>query len=223
MTRVADEPGVVLHTRPYRENSLLVTLLTLHHGRVTLVARGVRGSRRGRSVQAFTAVQVGWSGRSSLVTMTGCETLAPHWFQGNVLASAFYLTELVMRLLGERESHPRLFAGLQWAFDHIEAQTTLVLRSFEKLLLEEIGYGLDFSLDVDGTPIEAEQDYQLIPDRGFLTTEQGFSGRMLTRIGAEEFSDRAVRQVARQVFREALVHHLGPKPLLSRRLLVGSR
>ena len=222
MTRVADEPGVVLHTRPYRESSLMVSLLTLHHGRVTLVAKGIRGSRKGRSLQPFTGVRVGWSGRSSLGTLTGFEAVAPRWFTGNVLASAFYLTELTMRLIGEREAQPRLYGGLQWSFDNISTQTTLVLRSFEKLLLEEIGYGLNFYTDVEGRVIEDDVDYRLIPDRGFVVSESGFSGRMLRRIGAEEFADRSVRQVARGVFREALVHHLGPKPLMSRRLLIES-
>ena len=223
MTRVADEPGVVLHTRPYRESSLMVSLLTLHHGRVTLVARGIRGSRKGRSLQPFTGVRVGWSGRSSLGTLTGFEAIVPHWFTGNVLASAFYLTELIMRLIGEREVQPRLYAGLQWSFENIATQTTLVLRSFEKLLLEEMGYGLNFSSDVEGRVIEDDVAYRLSPDRGFIAAESGFSGRMLKRIGAEEFTDRAVRQVARNVFREALVHHLGPKPLMSRHLLFENR
>ena len=42
----AAQPAFVLHARPYRETSLLLELLSRDHGRVGLVARGVRGPKR---------------------------------------------------------------------------------------------------------------------------------------------------------------------------------
>jgi DNA repair protein RecO (recombination protein O) len=220
MTRIADEPCIVLHTRAYRESSLLVSVLSLNHGLVTMVAKGVRGGRRGRALQPFTAARVGWTGRSSLATLTGFEALRQHWFHGEVLACAFYLTELLNRLLGEREAHPRLYAGLEWALETLERDQVLALRSFEKLLLEELGYGLDFQLDVDGRPIEVDSRYRLIADRGFARSKDGYSGADLLRIGSEDFDGRKVRSTARALFRAALAPHLGPKPLLSRQMLV---
>ena len=225
MTRVTDQPGIIVHTRPYRESSVLLSLLTLDHGLITLVGRGVRGGRRGRSLQPFTELRLGWSGRSSLGTLAGFEVVKQHWFQGNALASAFYLTELINRLLDEREPHPRLFAGLRWALEEMDQGPAFVLRSFEKLLPEELGYGLDFERDIDSQPLKADQTYRLVPDQGFApssqTSEQGVDGALLIRIGREEFSDPEVRRVARRVFAESLARHLGPKPLLSRQLLVG--
>ena len=102
MTRVTDQPGIVVHTRPYRESSLLLSILTLDHGLISLVGRGVRGGRRGRSLQPFTELRLGWSGRSSLGSLAGFEDEKQHWFQGNALASAYYLTELITRLLDEQ-------------------------------------------------------------------------------------------------------------------------
>lgn len=220
-TRVVDEPAIVLHTRPYRETSLIISALTRNHGRVSLVGRGVRG-RRGRSIQPFSTARVGWTGRSSLGTLTGYETEHQYWFGGNCLASAFYLAELVTRLVGEREAHPRLYAALAWAFENLEQRTHTVLRSFEKILLEDLGYGLDFERDVNGQPLCAEGHYRLVPDQGFESAPDGFPGHVLTRIGTEDFRDRQVRQVARTVFTEALAVHLGPRPLVSRRLLIRS-
>jgi DNA repair protein RecO (recombination protein O) len=231
MTRVTDQPGIVVHTRPYRESSLLLSILTLDHGLVTLVGRGVRGGRRGRALQPFTELRLGWSGRSSLGTLAGFEVVEQHWFQGNTLASAFYLTELITRLLDERESHPRLFAGVRWALDEMERGPPFVLRSFEKLLLEELGYGLDFERDVDGNPLQAGRDYRLVPDQGFSVlreglpddraTGNGVDGALLIEMGKGEFSDIHVRRAAKRVFGESLAGHLGPRPLLSRQLLVG--
>jgi DNA repair protein RecO (recombination protein O) len=220
MSRVVDQPGIVLHTRPYRESSLLLTLLTLDHGVVSLVGRGVRGGSRGRALQPFTLLRVGWSGRSSLGTLGGFETDRQFWFQGKVLASAFYLTELISRLLEEREPHPRLFAGMRWALEHLDSGPSPVLRRFEKLLLEELGYGLDLERDLNGEPLVAGRSYRLVPDYGFEAAFEGVDGRILLEIGRDAFADPGVRRAARQIFAEALAVHLGPRPLVSRALLL---
>lgn len=222
MTRVSDQPGIVLHTRPYRETSMILSVLTLDHGVISLVGRGVRGGRRGQSLQPFAILRLGWTGRSTLGTLSGFEVEQHYWFRGNRLASAFYLTELITRLLGEREPHPRLFAGLKWALESMDSGPSRVLRSFEKLLLEELGYGLDFERDVDGLALQAGTSYRLVPDQGFLVDPGGYDGAALLGIGREAFDDRQVRQAAKRVFAEALAIHLGPRPLLSRRLLVSS-
>jgi DNA repair protein RecO (recombination protein O) len=220
MTRVIDQPGIVLHTRPYRESSLLLTLLTLDHGVVSLVARGVRGGKRGRALQAFSFLKLGWSGRGTLGTLAGFETEQQFWFQGNALASAFYLTELLIRLMQEREPHPRLFVGLRWALEHLDTGPSQVLRRFEKLLLEELGYGIDFERDLKGKPLLPGHHYHLLPDHGFELAEDGVDGALLLKMGQEDFADRAVRRAARGVFAAALAAHLGPRPLHSRALLV---
>lgn len=200
---------------------MLLSILTLDYGVVGMVGKGLRGGRRGRMLQPFALLRLGWTGRSALGTLGGFEVDRQYWFQGNRLASAFYLTELVTRLVGEREAHPRLFVGLRWAMESLDSGAARVLRSFEKLLLEELGYGLDFALDVDGTPLVSGQQYRLLPDRGFLPDPKGIDGALLLAIGRETFDAPAVRQAAKSIFAEALQSHLGPKPLLSRRLLVG--
>src|SRR3546814_1862510 len=46
LMRYDAEPAYVLHARAWRETSLLLELLTEHHGRIGLVARGVQGPKK---------------------------------------------------------------------------------------------------------------------------------------------------------------------------------
>ncbi|HEX7035782.1 MAG TPA: DNA repair protein RecO [Pseudomonadales bacterium] len=230
MTRVLDEPAVVLHARPYRESSAILSLLTQHHGRVALVARGLRGGRRGNVLQPFNRVRVGWSGRGNLATLTGCELTRHAWLTGNALAAAFYVIELITRLLPEREAVPELYAAVCWALERLEqpdAPVDVTLRIFERRLLEELGYGIDFDREAEtGEPIVDEASYAFRPDAGFLRSppgERAHPGAVLRAIAAEDYSSRAARVAARRIFRTALRPLLGERPLASRRLLSRER
>ena len=44
--RIENQPAFVLHARNWRETSLLVEVLSLDHGRIGLVARGVHGPKK---------------------------------------------------------------------------------------------------------------------------------------------------------------------------------
>lgn len=226
MTRVDGEPALVLHLKPYRESSAIVSLLTAGHGRVAVVARGVRGSKRGNVLQPFNRVRVAWSGRGSLATLTGCELTRHGWLTGNPLAAGFYVLELVSRLLAERESAPRVFACVCHTLElleQIDGQADVALRCFERLLLEELGYGLDFEREGHGGPtLRDDARYVLQPDIGFVPAVgagRGYSGATLLAIAGDDYREREVRVAAKKIFRQALRPLLGGRPLASRRLL----
>jgi DNA repair protein RecO (recombination protein O) len=63
--RIEQQPAFVLHGRAYRETSLLLECFTRDHGRIGLIARGVRKekSRLPRALlQPLTPVSLAWSG-----------------------------------------------------------------------------------------------------------------------------------------------------------------
>jgi DNA repair protein RecO (recombination protein O) len=222
MTRVADEPCILLHSRAYRESSLILSALTLNHGRVSLISRGARAGKRGRILQTLNCLRVNWSGRSSLLTLGHYELEMQPMLAGDALASGFYLAELTTRLLSERESHPRLFAGLYWALQHLNEDLEPVLRSFEKLLLDDLGYGFDFTCDArTREPVIADARYLFDPALGFVLSEsgRGFAGSSILAIAAGDYRASRERRLAKRIFRQALAQHLGPRPLLSRKLL----
>jgi len=222
MTRVANEPCILLHSRAYRESSLILSVLTLHHGRVSLIGRGVRTGKRGRILQPLNCLRMTWSGRSSLLTLGAFELQMQPMLHGAALASGLYLTELITRLLIERESHPRLFAGLYWALEHLNEDVEPVLRRFEKLLLDDLGYGLDFQQDaITREPLFADAVYRFDPSVGFVASDsgRGYPGSSILAIGRGDYDSPIQRQLAKRIFRQALALHLGPRPLLSRKML----
>ena len=226
MNRIQDESAIVLHTRAYRESSLIVQFLTARHGRIAAVAKGVRGRRRGHGLQPFYQGLLNCSGRGALASLHRFELAESRWFTGNGLALASYVGELVMRLTKEWEPAPRLFDGVAWALERLgavnsAAEAECCLRRFEKLLLEELGYGLDFSRDAgDGAALQPDGRYELLPESGFVCAagEQGYSGEALLAIAEERFDGAPARRAAKSIFRALLAPHLGPAPLLSRQL-----
>ncbi len=223
----SDQPAIVLHSRAYRETSLLVNLLTRDHGRVAVVARGRRQAKRGHALQPFHEGSVGWRGRGNLMTLTHHEPVKGRWLTGNAVAAAYYVAELVMRLTREWEPQPRLFTGVQWVLRRIDElgappEVASSLRQFEKLLLEELGYGFDFAHDaLSGAAINGNSWYRLEAETGFISAaaHEGHLGQTLLDIDQGCYENPETRRAAHRIFRDALAVHLGPKPLISRRLL----
>ncbi|MFT3792464.1 MAG: DNA repair protein RecO [Rudaea sp.] len=171
--RIEQQPAFVLHARAYRETSLLLECLTRDHGRVGLVARGVR-RERGRTpralLQPLLPIRLGWSGRGELATLTQVEATAPGiGLAGDALLCALYLNELVLRMTPRLDPHPHLFDDYAETLVRLargETQTW-TLRRFERDLLAHLGYALVLDVDGDdGAPLDAERDYAYRHEHG---------------------------------------------------------
>ncbi|MGI9327676.1 MAG: DNA repair protein RecO [Pseudomonadales bacterium] len=238
MARIEDEPALVLHTRPYRESSVLVDLLTPHHGRVACLLKGGRNR-----LPVFSTFHATWYGGRELVTLATPNDVRSQWLQGEATSAGLYMNELIIRLVREREPLPELFAITCWGLSEFAQGSDLrpVLRSFEKLLLESLGYGLNYASELHGgAAIEADHWYRMVDAHGFvcaanpaLTPQEVtrgfaysgeqllFSGRLLQNIADERFELGAVNAAAKRLFRRALAPLLGDRPLKSRELLSG--
>ena len=231
--RVDLQPAYVLHTRPYRDTSMLVDLFTREHGRVSLVAKGVRTakSRRRALLNPFTALLVSFQGRGGLKLLTALEAHGPSpSLQGAALYCGFYINELLLRLLAEHDPHPYVYENYQTTLMALsrEGQLEPWLRRFELSVLEELGYGVNLLTDAThGTPLQAEALYQFESELGFTQVSSGalstgaqslFFGRELLAIDADNFSHAQTRQAAKRLTRAALQPLLGNRPLKSREL-----
>jgi DNA repair protein RecO (recombination protein O) len=171
--RIDLQPAYILHTRPYRDTSALIDLLTLDYGLLRAVARGVRGSasRKRTVLQPFQPLLVSLSGRGELLGLNQVEHAAPGFrLQSNRLFSAMYLNELLMRLLQGQEAHPAIYQLYQQALVRLQQQDTLetCLRRFEFRLLQELGYAWDLHVDAaSGDALQPERHYLFDPEHGY--------------------------------------------------------
>ena len=258
MTQPAErQPGYVLHRRAYRESSALVELLTRDFGLVGAVMRGVKRSpRSARDLEPFGRIAVSWRGRGQLVTVLRAETVVRRNLSGDALFAGLYINELLVKTLGREEPVADLFDGYDAAIASLaEVQSTAtgsptcndsstdggerrgydelepILRTFERRLLDELGYGIAFDVDVaNGRPIEPGRLYRVVDGEGFrevdkqeTTPVKVFDGAQIAAMNAGEFGDRAVLQGAKQILRRAIAVRLGGKPLVTRRLFTAAR
>ena len=235
--RVTLQPAFVLHSRPYRDTSAMLDVLTPEHGRISIVARGARrqgkrGSEAAR-LQPFSPLLLSFSGRTEMKTLTAVESAgAAFRLRGERLYSGMYLNELLVRLLHRNDPHPRLFAGYAAALEDLGDNGTmeLALRRFELLLIDELGYSFDMGCDAaTGALIEPGARYCFDPSLGLVAAggarvagRGSYRGEDIQRIAAGEL-DGELRLPARSLLREILSVHLGERPLRSRDLFLAHR
>lgn len=230
MLHTDQQPAYVLHARAYRESSLLLEVFSRDHGRVGLIARGVRGARgqsRRALLQPLQPLLLSWRGRGELMTLSAVEAAgASLVLHGDALLSAFYLNELLLRLLPRGESHTELFwryAACLGDMASPAAQIGWELRRFERDLLTMIGYGIDLDVQAqEGEYLEPQARYRFDPETGAhrLATSQprkhnagSISGTALIALRDDQMPDAASQRELRLLMRGVLLHHLGGRPL----------
>ncbi len=232
--KVERQPAFVLHTRPYRETSLVVEALTRDYGRMALVAKGVRRPRSAMRgvLMAFQLLEMTWSGKGEVVTLHNAE-----WqgglplLEGRALLCGYYLNELLLNLLPREDAHEQLFdhysktlMSLSATVEPDAAFFSACLRSFEKRLLGELGYGLMLTHDTAGEAIgslnrylyEMESGPRIVADSSAVAGT--ISGKTLLDMDAESFGDPVSLAESKQLMRSLMAFYLNGRQLHSRRL-----
>ena len=237
--RIDAQPAYVLHTRPYRETSLLVEAFSRDYGRVALLARGARrphSTLRGL-IMSFQPLELSWSGKGEVLTLMKAEWQGGQpLLVGLPLFCGYYINELLLRLLPREDAHARLFEHyaqmlLRLGYAAKEQGTEADLRSFECALLTELGYGLTLDRDFQGKPVIADARYRYEIERGpMLLTDDAeaessaLSGQSLLDMARDDYSHPVTRNEAKQLIRRLLAHYLDGVELHSRTLFgAGSR
>jgi len=235
-TQTVLKPAYVLHTRPYRETSGLIELLTAEEGRLCGIAKGWR--RRNsplQGLQPFTPLLISYVGnRSNLITLQQAELSDPIFktaLKGRALLAGFYLNEILMRLLPRADPYPELFKNYQQTLQGLQNDETKMeplLRCFEKNVLKQLGYGLELARELQtGIPVEPDRYYSFDLEHGVIAAAEHhphspvFKGSSVLALHHEIWeNDPTAIQDAKRLMRRAFAPLLGDKPLKSRELFV---
>ena len=234
----------VLHSWDWSESSLIVELFTRERGRVVVAAKGAK-----RPYSQLRPVLVPFQRLTVTLGRTPADEASevhllrhaeraegPPMPAGAALFAGFYLNELLLKLLARHDAHATLFdayadavAALQGAD---EGATQLTLRSFELLLLRQLGVlpELD-SVTLTVQALAPAGRYTLHAESGVVPAtgpDTGVSGLALQALEAALAAGHgpALRAAAAPVaaalrapLREVLHYHLGSPTLRTRQVL----
>ncbi len=225
----------VLHRWDWSETSLIVELFTRERGRIVVAAKGAkRPTSQLRPV--LLPFQPLWAQlgkapadeQGEVLNLRGAEWAGGHRLLGPaVLMSAYYLNELLLKLLARQDPHPALYDAYGDALAALASgEEAPALRAFELLLLREIGFlpELD-TVTLSLQPVHADLRYGLHPEGGVVPAPNGPPGRAWVRLQAalQHGSPAALRAVCAPVagalrgpLRDLLHYHLGTVTLRTR-------
>lgn len=143
------EEGIVVGVRRYGEIDVILEAVTEGHGRHLGLVKGGRSRRLRPVLQAGNTLQLTWRARlhehlgnfrAEPVTERSSGLMA-----SSVGAFGLSLAAAHLRLLPERDPHPRIFHALAVLLDALDrpALGAELMARFELLLLDELGFGLD--------------------------------------------------------------------------------
>lgn len=222
----------MLHTRPFKETSLLVDLFTRNHGKISVIAKGAKRpkSKIGIIKTPSCLFFVSCTGRGELKILTHCEIKEYFFPIAEAFNSVVYLNELLIKLLEKEDAHPEIFDHYLIVCGSLKRKNKEKLeknlRSFELTLLKEIGYGLNLNFE-GNSDIEIKEDtcYKFVPSVGFLpltkseSNKHNFSGRDILNLSTGNFSSPDTLLASKQIMRQAIDFHLGNKTLKIREYL----
>lgn len=216
------QPAFILKQCKFKETSLIIDVFTRDFGRISLLAKGVRKakSKSASLLQVFIPLTVSFFGKLELKTLTDVEMIpSAIELKGLAVYCGFYVNELILSFLHKHDPHPELFQFYSDCLSSLSigSEIETALRIFEVNLMNEVGYGLDFSTE---SPIESSKKYCFNVDSGFTEAENGLiSGETLLALDSRKLNNTRVLSEAKILMRTVINSHLQGKPLKSRETL----
>lgn len=166
------KPAFVLRRNNFRDNSLLLDLLTQDEGRITVVARYSKkqAARIKGMLEPFRLLDASWVGRGEVFTLTQTEEKSRYRLQQGALVQGLYLNELFLRAFQTQQPFPELFQRYREVLYALQAGENLAaVMLFELELLDSSGYSLNlWQDDQAGYVIDEGQMYRFRPEFGLV-------------------------------------------------------
>lgn len=143
------DEGIILGVRRHGETSAILEVMTREHGRHLGLVRGGRSRRQQPVLQPGNRVDLTWRARLDEhlgnFAVEPLELAAGRLMESALAIHGIQLLAAHLRLVAERDPHPRLFEALAVIVDTLGEPvlaSELMVR-FELMVLDELGFGLD--------------------------------------------------------------------------------
>lgn len=239
--RIELQPAYLLHSRKVSDSRLVADFITRDYGLVSAMARAP--TKKQSPLALFRPIFISWLGDKELKTLTLYESAAVTMpaLQGKSLFCGFYLNELLVRLLNKADGSASLYEAYQNTLLYLPGASSAepLLRRFERMLLEEAGFAIDWYRDITGLKIMPSYLYRLKLNAGFeRVNEQAqegehngyilnnvqknhlYTGADLLALAAHQYDSISAQLAAKKIMRQLLAQQLGAKPLKSRELFL---
>lgn len=216
----------VIHYRKYREKSYIIHTFSHEHGRVDGILRQVPPPQ-------YQPIQLYATGKHELKNFSHVDSShAPVFLTGDAFFLGFYLNELLLKLAPIEQELTATFEQYQHTVHALQVlahatdipKTILqILRQFEHIFLQDLGYMPDFSQDNEHQAIRSELLYDYHINQGFVMSATGaYRGQMLLQMQEYDCGDFNPIQLQglTALYRQILQQLLGDKPLKSRQLWI---
>ena len=225
MSHSSSDECFLLHQRPYSETSIIVEVFTRNNGKISLIAKGAKKpkSKFFGYLVPFHKLSITYSGRSELKTLTSIDRDLSS--QTNTMTKTsytlLYINELLIKLLPKDAIQVDLFLLYEKFLTEVRDQKDLelTLRYFELDLLDSLGYGFDYEIDIDtNLPIDPNLNYSFVSEMGFRRSDNSnFSGKDITNIKNRNLS-AVPKKYLKELTKKAINFCMDGKNLASRKI-----
>jgi len=189
MPETIQQHAFVLHRRPYRESSALVTFFSQENGKFNGIVRSVRTGKKNNKLallQPFQRLELVWqkthkSSESDLIAIRQIDSGDLRFpLQQTANICGLYANELLYRLLYSQHEVPSIYRAYQhllyellkvqqFSGEPYQQGLQIALRQFEYQLLCELQPGFDLAAiqGQSGEAILTEQGYYYQPEMGW--------------------------------------------------------
>ena len=139
--------GVIIRRRNIGEADRILTIFTKTHGKMRVIAKGVRRitSKRSPHIELLNHSLLTLYTGKGLPFVTETETIEDHAFIKQdlfLIGAAFHICELMDSLCAENQEHPFLFAAVLQTLSKITKGENVkqTMHDFENTMLSQLGF-----------------------------------------------------------------------------------
>jgi len=157
------QEAFVIHSKPYKETSLLVTFFSNEDGKLSAIAKGAKRakSKFSGNLEPFQLLQINFSGRSNLKTLISADPLNVYqdFATNKNLYSAFYINELI-NSISVAHIDVDTYLSAKESFEYISER----LISGGVVILDDYGGWFTDGVTKFGNELKEDKNYFVIPN-----------------------------------------------------------